>query len=418
MKQIVILGAGTAGTMVANHLTHLMNLNQWQITIVDEDPIHYYQAGYIFIPFGMATEKEMIKPKSKYIPSKVKMLQTKVELIQPENNKVVLQNKTVLDYDFLVIATGCDIYPEETPGLAEHEWGKSIHSFYTLKSAVALAESMKNFKGGRVVMNVVENPIKCPVAPMEFLMLADSYFTKKGIRDRVELIYATPNSGAFTKPVASKLIGDMLDRKNIKVEADFYIERADPDAKKIISYDEREVEYDLLVTVPVNKGADVVGKSGLGDDLNFSPVNKHTFLSDKFENIFVLGDASNAPTSKAGAVAHYAVDLFGENFKRYTEGKELEEKFDGHTNCFIESGYGKGVLLDFNYEQEPLPGLFPVPGIGPFSLLQETRLNHLGKISFQWMYWNILMRGRRVPLAPTMTMAGKWVDWEKRFNIG
>ncbi len=417
MKKIVILGAGTAGTMVANHLAHLMDLKQWQITIVDEDPIHYYQAGYILIPFGMASGKEMVKPKAKYIPSKVKMLQTKVELIQPENNKVVLQDKTVLDYDFLVIATGCDIYPEETPGLAEHEWGKSIHSFYTLKTSVALAETMKNFKGGRVVMNVVENPIKCPVAPMEFLMLADSFFTKKGIRDRVELVYATPNSGAFTKPVASKLIGDMLDRKNIKVEADFYIERADPDTKKIISYDEREVEYDLLVTVPINKGADVVGKSGLGDDLNFSPVNKHTFLSDKFDNIFVLGDASNAPTSKAGAVAHYAVDLFGENFKHYTEGKELEEKFDGHTNCFIESGFGKGVLLDFNYEQEPLPGLFPVPGIGPFSLLQETRLNHLGKLSFQWMYWNILMRGRKVPLAPTMSMAGKWVDWEKRFNI-
>jgi sulfide:quinone oxidoreductase len=417
MKKIVILGAGTAGTMVANHLAHLMDLNQWQITIVDEDPIHYYQAGYIFIPFGMATEKEMVKPKAKFIPSKVKMLQTKVELIQPENNKVVLQNKTVLDYDFLVIATGCDIYPEETPGLAEHEWGKSIHSFYTLKTSVALADNIKNFKGGRLVVNVVENPIKCPVAPMEFLMLADSYFTKKGMRDRVELVYAIPNSGAFTKPVASKLIGDMLDRKNIKVEADFYIERADPDAKKIISYDEREVEYDLLVSVPVNKGADVVGKSGLGDELNFSPVNKHTFLSDKFDNIFVLGDAANVPTSKAGSVAHYAVDLFGENFKRYTEGKDLEESFDGHANCFIESGYGKGTLLDFNYEQEPLPGLFPVPGIGPFALLQETRLNHIGKLSFQWMYWNILMRGRKVPLAPTMTMAGKWVDWEKRFNL-
>lgn len=417
MKKIVVLGAGTAGTMVANHLVHLMDLSQWQITIVDEDPIHYYQAGYIFVPFGMTTAEKLVKSKAKYIPSKVKMLQTKVELIQPEINKVVLQDKTILDYDFLVIATGCDIYPEETPGMAEHEWGKTIHSFYTLKTAVALADSMKNFKGGRLVMNVVENPIKCPVAPMEFLMLADSYFTKKGIRDRVELVYATPNSGAFTKPVASKLIGDMLDRKNIKVEADFYIERAEPDAKKIVSYDEREIEYDLLVTVPLNKGADVVGKSGLGDDLNYSPVNKHTFLSDKFNNIFVLGDASNAPTSKAGSVAHYAVDLFGENFKRYTEGKELEEKFDGHTNCFIESGYGKSVLLDFNYDQEPLPGLFPVPGVGPFALLQETRLNHLGKLSFQWMYWNILMRGRKVPLAPTMTMAGKWVDWEKRFKI-
>ncbi len=417
MKKIVILGAGTAGTMVANHLNHLMDSNEWQITIVDEDPLHYYQAGYIFVPFGKATAKQLTKQKKNYIPSKVRMLQSEIELIQPENNKVILKDKTILDYDFLVIATGCDIYPEETPGLAEHEWGKSIHSFYTLESSVALAEKMKTFQGGRVVINVVENPIKCPVAPMEFLMLADAFFTKKGMRDRVELIYATPNSGAFTKPVASKLIGDMLDRKNVKVEADFYIERADPDAKKIISYDEREIEYDLLVSIPLNKGADVIGKSGLGDDLNFSPVNKHTFLSDKFENIFVLGDASNAPTSKAGSVAHYAVDLFGENFKRYTEGKALEEKFDGHTNCFIESGYGKGVLLDFNYDQEPLPGLFPIPGIGPFALLQETRLNHLGKLSFEWMYWNILMRGLKVPLAPTMTMAGKWTDWEKRFNL-
>jgi sulfide:quinone oxidoreductase len=252
---------------------------------------------------------------------------------------------------------------------------------------------------------------------MEFLMLADSYFTQKGIRDKVELIYATPNSGAFTKPVASKLIGDMLDRKNVKVEADFYIERADPDAKKIISYDERELEYDLLVSIPLNKGSDVIGRSGLGDDLNYVAVNKSTFLSDKFDNIFVLGDAANAPTSKAGSVAHYATEMFVENFKHYIEGKPLEEKFDGHTNCFIESGYGKGVLLDFNYEQEPLPGRFPVPGIGPFNLLQESSLNHIGKLSFEWMYWNILMRGRKVPLAPTMTMAGKWTDWEKRFNI-
>lgn len=417
MKKIVILGAGTAGTMVANHLTHLMDLNQWQITIVDEDPIHYYQAGYIFLPFGKGNEKALIKPKKDFIPSKVKMIEAKIELIQPENNKVILLDKTILDYDFLVIATGCDIYPEETPGLAEHEWGKSIHSFYTLKTSVALAEKMKNFHGGRIVVNVVENPIKCPVAPMEFLMLSDAFFTQKGMRDRVELIYATPLSGAFTKPVASKLIGDMLDRKNIKIESDFYIERADPDAKKIISYDERALEYDLLVSIPVNKGADVIGKSGLGDELNFSPVNKHTFLSDKFDNIFVLGDAANTPTSKAGSVAHYAVDLFGENFKHYTEGKPLEEKFDGHTNCFIESGFGKGVLLDFNYEQEPLPGRFPVPGIGPFALLEESRLNHIGKLSFEWMYWNILMRGRKVPLAPTMTMAGKWTDWEKRYSL-
>ncbi len=410
MKKIVILGAGTAGTMVANHLNKVMDRNQWDITVVDQDPAHYYQAGYIFVPFGLANEKRLVKPKSKYIPDSVKMIQSSIELIDAANNKVQLANKSVLEYDYLIIATGADIHPEETPGLAEHEWGKSIHSFYTLQSSVDLRQAIRDFQGGRIVVNVVENPIKCPVAPMEFLMLADAYFTKKGMRDRVELIYATPLSGAFTKPIAAKRIGDILDHKNIIVEPDFYIERADPDAKKIVSYDEREIPYDLLVSVPLNMGAAVIGKSGLGDELNFSPVNPHTFLSDKYENIFVLGDASNAPTSKAGSVAHYAVDLFSENFKHYTEGKALEETFDGHTNCFIESGYGKGVLLDFNYEQEPLPGRFPIPGIGPFSLLQESFINHWGKLSFEWMYWNILMRGLKLPLAPTMTMAGKWPE--------
>lgn len=407
MKKIVILGAGTAGTMVANRLVRMVNLEHWQISIVDEDPIHYYQAGYIFVPFDMTSAKDIVKPKSKYIPKQVKLIQSRIELIEPEVNRVRLSNGEVLDYDYLIVATGADIHPEETPGMAEHEWGKSVHTFYTLQTAVKLADTMRNFTGGRLVVNVVENPIKCPVAPMEFLMLADAYFQQKGIRDRVELVYATPLSSAFTKPVASKLIGEILDKKNIKVETDFYIEQVVPDAKKIVSYDERDIEYDLLVTVPLNKGADVIGKSGLGDDLNFSPVNKHTFLSDKFANIFVLGDASNAPTSKAGSVAHYAIDLFGENFLRYTEGKELLPEFDGHTNCFIESGYGKGILLDFNYEQEPLPGNYPVPGVGPFSLLKESKINHLGKLSFQWMYWNILMRGLKLPLPANMTMAGK-----------
>jgi len=223
----------------------------------------------------------------------------------------------------------------------------------------------------------------------------------------VELVYATPLPGAFTKPIASKMLGDMLESRRITVEPEFMIERVEPDAKKIVSYDEREVEYDLLVSIPLNMGAAVVGKSGLGDELNYSPVNKHTFLSEKFDNIFILGDASNAPASKAGSVAHYAIDLWGENFIRYTQGKELEEKFDGHANCFVESGYGKCILIDFNYDQEPLPGTYPVPGLGPFSLLKETRINHIGKMTFRWMYWNILMRGRGLPLPPTMQMAGK-----------
>lgn len=407
MKKLLILGAGTAGTMVANRLNHILNMSEWQITLVDQDATHYYQPGYLFMPFGVYSKKDVIKPKSSFIPAHIKLVMSSIELIEPEKKQVRLGNGDVLSYDFLIIATGADIHPEETPGLAEDEWGKSIHTFYSFDGAAALAEKLRTWQGGRLVVNVVENPIKCPVAPLEFLMLADWYFHQRGMRDRVELVYATPLPGAFTKPAASKMLGEMLDTKRIKVEPEFMIERADPDAKKIISYDEREVEYDLLVSIPLNKGADVIGKSGLGDDLNYVPVNKYTFLSDKYDNIFVLGDAANIPASKAGSVTHYAIDLFGENFERFVEGKPLVENFDGHANCFVESGFGKGVLIDFNYTTQPLPGTFPMPVVGPFSLLKESRLNHLGKLAFKWMYWNILLRGQKLPLPATMSMAGK-----------
>jgi len=199
----------------------------------------------------------------------------------------------------------------------------------------------------------------------------------------------------------------MLEDRKIALEPDFMIESIDPEAKKLISFDEREIGYDLLVTIPVNMGADYVARSGLGDDLNYVPVDKETLLSTEFDNIFAVGDASNIPASKAGSVAHFSMDLFPDNFLRHTQGLQMHEKFDGHANCFIETGHGKGLLIDFNYVTEPLPGKYPLPGVGPFSLLKETEMNHWGKVMFRWMYWNILLPGKELPLPALMSMAGK-----------
>jgi sulfide:quinone oxidoreductase len=206
----------------------------------------------------------------------------------------------------------------------------------------------------------------------------------------------------------------MLEERKIALEPDFYLERVDPEAKKLVSYDEREVSYDLLVTVPVNMGADFVARSGLGDELNHVYVDQGTFLAKDSENIFALGDAANLPTSKAGSVAHFAVDVFMDNFLRYIDGKEMVEEFDGHANCFVESGDGKAMLIDFNYDTQPLPGKYPVPVVGPFSLLEETTLNHLGKMMFKWTYWNVLLPGRNMPLPAHMSMAGKRQDPETK----
>jgi sulfide:quinone oxidoreductase len=283
-----------------------------------------------------------------------------------------------------------------------------VHEFYTYEGALALAKTLRTWKGGHLVMNIMELPYKCPVAPLEFIFLADWYFHQRNMRDQVKLTLVTPLPGAFTKPRAGALLGDILDQKNIHLVTEFYPESVDQENKKLISYDEEEVEYDLLVTVPVNMGADVIARSGLGDELNHVPVDKHTLLSDKYDNIFALGDAAALPTSKAGSVAHFAAEVFTENFINYIDGQEMNVKFDGHANCFIESGFGKGILIDFNYDVEPLPGKFPLPGVGPFSLLQESEMNHWGKLMFRWMYWNILLKGKEMPITAQMSMAGKW----------
>ena len=409
MKKLVILGAGTAGTMMLNKLTPLLDKHEWQITIVDQHETHYYQPGFLFIPFGMYSKNDVVKPKRDFIPASAELIMSPIEIIEPEHNRVKLvKDGRILNYDFLVIATGAHTHPEETPGILENGWHKDVFDFYTIEGALALAKHLRTWQGGRLVLNVVENPIKCPVAPLEFLMLADWFFHEQGIRDRVDITYATPLPGAFTKPIASKHLGDILEQKGVKVAPEFYIERVDPDAKKIVSYDEQVLEYDLLVTVPLNMGSDVIERSDLGDDLNFIPVDPHTFVSPKYDNMFVLGDAANLPTSKAGSVAHFAVDSFSENFLRYIDGLEMLPTFDGHANCFIESGFGKGLLIDFNYDVEPLPGKYPLPGIGPFSLLQESEMNHWGKMLFRWLYWNTLLKGEELPLPAKMTMAGKW----------
>lgn len=409
MKKLVILGAGTGGTIMANKMRKELERDEWEITIVDQFKTHYYQPGFLFMPFGMYKRKDVVKPKANFIPYGVNFILSGIDKVDGESNKVILKDGVVLNYDFLIIATGTRIVPEETPGLKDKLWHKSVFDFYTIEGASALADFFKTWEGGDLVLNIADNPIKCPVAPLEFVMFADAFFVERGMRDKVNIKFVTPMSGAFTKPRASKMLGNLLKEKNIEIVPDFYMERVDNDAKKIISYDEQEVAFDCLVSIPVHMGDPMVERSGLGDDLNFVLTDKYTLQSQKFDNIFVLGDAANLPTSKAGSVVHFAADILEENLMCLIEGREMTGKFDGHSNCYIETGFGKGALIDFNYETEPLPGHFPFPGIGPFGLLKETRMNHYGKLLFRWIYWHVLLKGKEMPIPSEMTMAGKKV---------
>ncbi len=408
MKKIVILGAGTAGTLMSNKLRKELPHEEWQITIVDKEKTHYYQPGFLFIPFGIYKKSDVIKPKSDFFPIGVKVIYSDVEKILPEENRVILvEGSQVLQYDYLIIATGAKLAPEETPGLKGELWYKDIFDFYSIEGTVALSEHLKTWQGGKLVVNISEIPYKCPVAPLEFVFLADAYFTQRGMRDKVDICLATPLPGAFTKPIATKLLSNLLEEKNINIIPDYNIAEVDNKNKKIVDYAGKEIDFDLLVSIPTNMGDDMIERSGMGDDLNFVPTDKHSLQALEYKNIFVLGDASNIPTSKAGSVAHFAADILMENLMCAIEGRPYTASFDGHANCYIVTGNGMGTLIDFNYDTEPLPGTFPLPGVGPFGLLKVTKLNHYGKMIFRWMYWHVLLKGKEMPISTHMTMAGK-----------
>jgi len=409
VKNILILGGGTAGTMAANRLRKVLPPGQWSLTVVDADDDHRYQPGFLFVPFGIYRPDQVTRSRRRVLHPSVSLVYGQIARVEAEANRVQLVDGRTLEYHTLIIATGVQPRPDQTPGLQGEQWHRSIHEFYTYDGSVALAEALRTWPGGHLVVHITDMPIKCPVAPLEFAFLADAYFKERGIRDRVRITYVTPLGAAFTKPIAAQAFGTTLQDKGIDVIADFVVERVDGERKALVAYDETEVPFDLLVTIPVNMGAQYVADSGLGDDLNLIPVDRFTQQAKAYPNVFALGDANDIPASKAGSVAHFEVDVFIENFLQYAQGAAMTHRFDGHANCFIETGGGKAMLIDFNYEVEPLPGRFPLV-IGPLPLLRESRLNHLGKLGFKWIYWNMLMPGRRLPISATMSTAGKRID--------
>jgi len=421
MKNIVILGAGTGGALAANVLSHRLDLREWTITVIDRADLHVYQPGLLFVPFGLygyQSQDDVVKPIAAPLPRNVKLVNADIRLIDHAKREVAT-DKGGYPYDFLISALGCRTAPEEVEGMAA-EMGAGVHTFYTLEGAFAMRRPLDEFKEGRLVVDICEMPIKCPVAPLEFAFLADHFFRQKGIRDRVEISLVTPYTGAFTKPNANRILSRVADAKGIEVVPNFAISAVDAAKRVIRTFDGRTVEYDLLCAIPPNLGPAVIDDSGLGDGAGYALTDPRTLKSRVAERIYLLGDNTNVATSKAGSVAHFEAETVVENLLREIDGKPPLSTFDGHANCFVETGDHKAMLLDFNYDIEPLEGSFPLPFAGPFSLLEESHMNHMGKLAFKWVYWNMLLPGHlpNVPLLPAhMSFLGKDLETAPQIRV-
>ena len=406
-KKLVILGGGTGGTLAANRMRKVYDESDLTIDVIDQDNEHVYQPGLLFVPFGLTEPEEIVRPRDRQLKKSINYHLSEIDAVDIEGSNVSLRNGTTLNYDALLVATGSILQPEETEGLDGPGWLETVFTFYDMAGATALAKKLETFKSGRLVINVIDMPIKCPVAPLEFAFLADWYFTEQGVRDDITITYVTPLDAAFTKPTASATLSSLLEEKNIELVTEFNTGEVDGEQKTLTGYDGTVIEFDLAVVVPLHGGATYVHDSpGLGDELGFIPTNNATLQSEVAPNIFVLGDAADVPASKAGSVTHFEGEVLVQNLEAFFEGREIDATFDGHANCFIETGFSKALLIDFNYETEPLPGHYPGP-VG-LPLLKESRINHLGKLMFQPFYWHGLLRGRDIPgIGPDMPSRGK-----------
>ncbi|HEX6869749.1 MAG TPA: FAD-dependent oxidoreductase [Micromonosporaceae bacterium] len=418
MKRLLVLGAGTAGTMMVNQLRRRLDRFDWAITVVDQAMTHVFQPGLLLVPFGSYTAEDVTRPRPELLGDGINLIHGEIDHICARTHTVALADGRQLPYDYLVIATGCTTRPDHTPGMLGRHWQQSIFDFYHLEGAVRLHEALRDFPGGRLVVHVADLPVRAPGAPLAFATLADSYLRREGRRDQVEIIYATPVPAAVaTAPahLGAGFGGGAGHGPDITIEAGFVVERVDEATKSLVSYDGRRIRFDLLVTVPLNMGADFIARSGLGDAYNYVPVDPHTSRSLADDAIFAVGDASSVPgRPKSGAVAAATAEAFVRYFCEHVADPArvgrpagtVSVLATGRTRSEPRRGAGLAYAELVNAEaasDEPAPAS---TALDPFALSRRlgasraNPVNHWNELTSRWAYWHLVRRDQTRRVAP------------------
>jgi sulfide:quinone oxidoreductase len=379
--RVVVLGGGVGGTLVANLLDKELG-KEAHVTVVDPTGMHDYQPGYLYVALGEASGHWLSRDERTLLRKGVDLAIEEAVRIHPEAQTVQLARGGSLEYDYLVIATGARLMHDAIPGLAEGSFG-----FYSLGDAERLREELRRFTGGRLLIGVAGIPYKCPPAPVEFTMMVEEYFRKKGIREKSSVTLLSPLNRAFTIESASKLIQPIMDERGIELETFFNVETVQPSEGTVSSLEGDTKEYDLLVLVPPHRGAQVVIDSGLGDASGWLPTDKHTLNVDGHDRIFGLGDATNLPISKSGSTAHFEAPVIASRIVSMVNGTAPKENYGGRVMCFLETGNGQATALRFDYEHPPVPP-------------QPNRGWHMAKWIFNRAYWETVPQGRLPEQAP------------------
>ncbi len=370
-KRVVLLGGGVGGSMVANQLARQLKSEilsgEVDITVVNESEVHVYQPYFLYMAFDQVVPADAKRPERSVLNHLIHLVVGHAERVDREKKAVFMADGTVIPYDYLVLATGSRPAPETVPGLLE-----GGHIFYTEEGALKLRDALHGFKGGRIVVTVGV-PHKCPVAPVEFTLMVRDWLNTHGMEDS-EVLYTYPIGRLHSLEPVADWANDIFQEKGIESKTYFNVETVDPENKTITSLEGETVSYDLLVAIPPHMGQDVIARSELGDAGNWIPTDRYSLQMVGDDSVYVLGDATNLPISKAGSTAHFEADVVAGNLINRIHGGLGSIRYDGKVFCFIEAGADKATYVKFDYQNPPKPQ-------------QPSEMIHLYKLAFNKMYW-------------------------------
>jgi sulfide:quinone oxidoreductase len=371
MTHIVLLGGGVGGTMVANQaarqLKSEIRRGDVDITVVNASETHVYQPLFLYMAFDLAVPQDAQYNERTLLNPLINLVTGTADRVDRERRRVVMADGREIPYDLLVIATGSRPAPETIAGLSE-----GGHIFYTQEGALKLRQALHDFQGGRVLITVGV-PHKCPVAPLEFTLMLDDWLATHGLKDRSEVFYTYPIGRLHSLEPVAAWAGPVFQSRGIQSRTFFNLESVDPRQKTATSLEGDTLSYDLLVAIPPHVGQDVIQRSGLGDAGNWIPTDRHSLLMEGADDIYVVGDATNLPISKAGSTAHFEADVVSQNLVARVRGGFGSAQYDGKVFCFIEAGLGQATYIKFDYQHPPRPQ-------------PPSEMVHYYKLAFNRMY--------------------------------
>lgn len=415
--QILVIGGGTAGIMVAAQLKRANK--SLSIGLIEPADTHYYQPAWTLVGANTYDFDKTARPMASLIPDGVTWIKEYADQFDPENNTVKTKEGNDYTYDYLVAAPGIKIDPTLIEGLPEALDKGLVCSNYT--DPEHTWEVLKNFKGGNAVFTQPTTPIKCGGAPQKIMYLAADYLKKKGLLDKTNVIFGTPGTIIFGVPQVAKTLTSVCERYGIDFQPFYAPVKIDSEKNEItfqvtnlekgdLSFADKEglnarregddkivVPFDLLHLAPPQTAPDFVKNSKLANEAGWLDVNIETLQHVKYPNIFGLGDAAGLPTAKTGAAIRKQAPIVVANILKLMEQDSITNmKYNGYSSCPLVTGYGKMVLAEFDYDNNFTPDPQLKKMLVFDSYKEHWRLWMLKKYMLPYLYWNKMMKGKPV----------------------